>query len=220
MRLRGMKLLFGGVVLFSLQLASAVSLNAQSNDQAPNMKIGTRAICHYTGNASSPYELITVLPGAGAKHSGHGDVKPENGACPNVLPMSWSDGSSKNGRTAIRKSRASSASAGNSSIFQSGEKSEGINPTEEDKKVAICHQEGNGEYRLNTVSQSSVAAHFGHGDLYPEGGMCLIGDTGADGGVEPGATPEPITMLLFGVGLAGVGYVSRRRLAGRSAEGR
>jgi len=34
----------------------------------------------------------------------------------------------------------------------------------------------------------------------------------------PAATPEPLTILLFGAGLTGVGYVSRRYLRKRSGE--
>jgi len=87
---------------------------------------------------------------------------------------------------------------------------------DEEKKVAICHREGTGDYHLNTVSENAVAAHIAHGDTFANGGACPSGRGGEDDG-QPGGTPEPVTMLLFGAGLAGIGYATRRKL-GRKAE--
>ena len=40
------------------------------------------------------------------------------------------------------------------------------------------------------------------------------GCSSAIGGLEVGSTYEPITMLIFGAGLVGVGYAARRRFIG------
>ena len=45
-------------------------------------------------------------------------------------------------------------------------------------------------------------AHAMHGDQPAVNGQC--------GTAPPTGVPEPITMLLFGAGLAGVGYAKRR----------
>jgi hypothetical protein len=57
---------------------------------------------------------------------------------------------------------------------------------------------------LIDISDSGYNGHVMHGDLPANGGVC------PGGGGTPTATPEPITMLLFGAGLAGVGYAKRR----------
>jgi hypothetical protein len=212
-----------GVMMFALQLGSAMAANAQSksNDQAQTSKNVERAICHFTGDASSPYKLITIA--SGASHSGHGDVKPENGACPSVLPISWSGRSGKDktarrnnkgeaGGSATVASSTTSSSAGTRSLSTSTETSS----SDEGKKVAICHRESNGEYHLNTVSENALPAHLAHGDMHPDGEACESGEKG--GTAEPGATPEPISMLLFGAGVAGVGYIARRRRSHRRSE--
>jgi len=80
---------------------------------------------------------------------------------------------------------------------------------------AICHREGPPEaptgYHLIVVATQAVFdAHVNHGDVLPENGACPGGDTGGGGNPDPGAVPEPLTVLLFGAGLAGVGYAARR----------
>jgi len=80
--------------------------------------------------------------------------------------------------------------------------------------TTICHREGNGSYTtIHPNSQGEINGHMNHpplngiNDIFdPPGGVC------PDGGVTPTATPEPISMLLFGAGLAGVGYYARRRM--------
>lgn len=77
----------------------------------------------------------------------------------------------------------------------------------------ICHREGNGTYTtIHPSSEGEINGHRNHpplngiNDIFdPPGGVC------PEGGVTPTATPEPISMLLFGAGLAGVGYYARRR---------
>ena len=36
------------------------------------------------------------------------------------------------------------------------------------RSVTICHRKGNGTYKLKNVNQSSLPAHLGHGDVYPD----------------------------------------------------
>lgn len=80
--------------------------------------------------------------------------------------------------------------------------------------IPICHHEGNGSTHLIIVDNNSVAdAHIrNHGDwIVTDARPCPTdGDTGGGGDPDPGAVPEPITILLFGTGLAGVGYATRR----------
>lgn len=85
---------------------------------------------------------------------------------------------------------------------------------------AVCHLEGNGSFHLITVDNEAVFnAHLAHGDVLPENGACP-GTTGGGGDGEPGAVPEPLTILLFGTGLAGVGYATRRwRKNGKTDDG-
>ena len=78
-------------------------------------------------------------------------------------------------------------------------------------EFAVCHREGNGTFHLIVVDNEAVFnAHLNHGDALPEMGACPGGDTGGGGNPDPGAVPEPLTVLLFGAGLAGVGYATRR----------
>jgi len=130
--------------------------------------------------------------------------------------MSWSSGSRGNGVAASQNRGAAASALNSTSGGTQSEPDTAVVADEEEKKTAICHREGDGSYHLNTVSSNAVDAHLAHGDTYPEDGACLSGTAGG-GDVEPGATPEPITLLLFGAGLAGVGYLTRRRLSAGSA---
>jgi len=82
------------------------------------------------------------------------------------------------------------------------------------EKIVICHANSSGGFTRIEVSPMAQGGHFeengttaaGHEDdifLGVGGGECPTGDTTA--------VPEPITMLLFGAGLAGVGFVAKRR---------
>lgn len=74
--------------------------------------------------------------------------------------------------------------------------------------VSICHSTGSNTnpYEITTVSTNGNA-HLNHPeDLIP---APVAGCPGA--APQPSPTPEPVTMLLFGSGLVGVGYLTRRR---------
>jgi hypothetical protein len=77
-------------------------------------------------------------------------------------------------------------------------------------QVTICHATGsstNPYNEITTADPSVIGAHIpNHGGdfIVTSPGQCPTGGTG------PTAVPEPITMLLFGAGLAGVGYAKRR----------
>ena len=90
---------------------------------------------------------------------------------------------------------------------------------DDEKKVAICHRtNGDPPFVLDVVAESSVPAHLAHGDTL-DITQCEDG-TGGGGDPDPGAVPEPLTILLFGAGLTGVGYATRRlRKKGKIEDG-
>jgi hypothetical protein len=98
--------------------------------------------------------------------------------------------------------------------------------------VAICHatSAADGHYNYLELPPEPLSAHFDeHGtpkaghekDFFPVDGDCDKsndpGGSGDDPG-GPGGTPEPITILLFGAGVAGVGYASRKLRRNKKAE--
>ena len=82
----------------------------------------------------------------------------------------------------------------------------------------ICHFEQSQGYQLIVVPPNATSGHFdASGNPLHEGDY--ISDVASCGGATPTPTgtpddpdpvPEPITMLLFGAGVAGVGYTVRR----------
>src|SRR4051794_2200239 len=87
-------------------------------------------------------------------------------------------------------------------------------------KTAICHatSAADGHYTYNELPPTAVSTHFqnngspqaGHElDFYPVDGDCDKTNDPAGDPDPQAATPEPITILLFGAGVAGVGYASR-----------
>ena len=83
-----------------------------------------------------------------------------------------------------------------------------VSEAQDTRKITLCHATGSASnpFVLEEIAVRAASVHLEKGDVYPSGGTCPGGVEGA-----PTATPEPITMLLFGAGLAGVGYVARRR---------
>lgn len=91
--------------------------------------------------------------------------------------------------------------------------------------VNICHATGTGIYVLINISENGANAHFANNGT-PRAGheLDFISTTGScEGGSTPtptpapGAVPEPVTVLLFGIGVAGIGYLSRRYSKGRGS---
>ena len=74
---------------------------------------------------------------------------------------------------------------------------------------------------LSTHLDSNGSPLAGHEqDFFPTDGDCdRSNDPGGPGTPPPTAVPEPITMLLFGTGLAGLGYASRRFFGKNKDEG-
>ena len=209
------KWLFCGILSCIFCIGMAITVDAQPRGSA------AKEICHFTGEAAFPYERIAIRPREASAHLSHGDVRPQNGICPSVLPMNWRGGQGKRTTDYNRESRSASpsvpVSATSSTVTGQNKHNADATYSDEERKVSICHRESDGRYNLITVSLNAVEAHTAHGDLNPELGSCFDGGTGGGGvDAEPGATPEPITMMLFGVGLAGIGYANRRRLATRT----
>ena len=66
----------------------------------------------------------------------------------------------------------------------------------------LCHaNQGTSGFTIIFADNAAYKAHAMHGDQPAVNGQC---------GGAPTGVPEPITMLLFGAGLAGVGYAKRR----------
>ncbi|MEP6703197.1 MAG: PEP-CTERM sorting domain-containing protein [Acidobacteriota bacterium] len=67
----------------------------------------------------------------------------------------------------------------------------------------LCHvNQGIKGFSIVYPDNAGYDAHAKHGDQPAAGGQC--------GEEAPTAVPEPVTMLLFGAGLAGVGYAKGR----------
>ena len=97
-------------------------------------------------------------------------------------------------------------------------------------RTAICHATRSSANPFNYLSLPGepLSAHFdefgsplaGHEtDFFPADNDCdTSNDPGGGGDPGPGAVPEPVTILLFGAGVAGVGYASRRVRRNRMAK--
>jgi hypothetical protein len=102
------------------------------------------------------------------------------------------------------------------------------------QKTAICHATGSASnpFSFLELPPEPLDDHFdgngnpleGHendrlaSDSEIEAKECN-GSVGPPPTPDPGAVPEPITILLFGAGVAGVGYASRRIRRNRESKG-
>jgi hypothetical protein len=97
-------------------------------------------------------------------------------------------------------------------------------------RTAMCHatRSATNPFNFLTLPGEPLSAHFdefgsplaGHEtDFFPVDNDCDTSND-PDGGDPPGpgAVPEPVTILLFGAGVAGVGYASRRVRRNRMAK--
>ena len=97
------------------------------------------------------------------------------------------------------------------------------------EKELLCHRtsdinpDGSVHYQLLPLPPTAITAHLDEhgnleaGDFFPNDEDCdVTNDGGTTGTPDPGATPEPITVLLFGAGVAGAGYATRRLRKNRS----
>ncbi|PTA67709.1 hypothetical protein C8263_11395 [Deinococcus arcticus] len=114
-------------------------------------------ICHRTGSATNPYNLITVSRNALDAHQGHGDIIP---APPEGCPTT-ADGAQP---SPTPPSPTPPAPTPPNPAPPSPTPPEGGND-----KVSICHATGsaNNPYNLITVSANALEAHRGHGDIIP-----------------------------------------------------
>jgi hypothetical protein len=89
-------------------------------------------------------------------------------------------------------------------------------------ETTICHATGsasNPYVEITTANPAIINAHIGNPPGTGHPGDFVVSGPGQCPGAGPGPTavPEPITMLLFGAGLAGVGY-AKRRMGRKEAE--
>ncbi len=75
--------------------------------------------------------------------------------------------------------------------------------------ISVCHATGSKEnpYETMMVKDNGVAHRNHPADIIPEP---INGCPGPSGGGSPEPVPEPLTILLFGSGIAAVGHVARR----------
>ena len=161
-------------------------------------------VCHATGSAVNPFVLEELPEREVGLHRRHGDVLAVDGRCPGLNNAGDTDGA---GRT--RGGGSGDQGGGSGGGSGGGDPRDGPGGQgDNDTKVTLCHatSSAGNPFVLENINSNALGAHLAHGDVYPNSGLC---PGGIDGG--PVATPEPVTMLLFGVGLAGIGYVARRR---------
>ena len=92
------------------------------------------------------------------------------------------------------------------------------------ERIYICHLNQGSGYIIIEVPPQATSGHFdADGNPIHQGDhLTTVNDvascgvttsptpTPSPGGDDPDPTPEPVTMLLFGAGVAGVGYAVRK----------
>ena len=186
----------------------SVTSNAEPNGRGDEN--GKVAICHSTGQG-----YVTRIVGNKDKsHKNHaGDINPAPlSGCPETtaaIPDATGGSAGSGGGLGISSGATSgvgSAAGGTSSDI--GSSAQGFvrgngNPS----------AKGDGSTNAGNTTQTSGTGTNGaqtNGSTTGNGGTVTINDVPVGTGV-PVATPEPVTLLLFGAGLAGIGYVKRRR---------
>ena len=100
-------------------------------------------------------------------------------------------------------------------------------PASPGDRTALCHATGSGHFNFLNLPPEPLDNHMdgngspisGHeNDFFPVDGDCDRTNDPPGGDPGPGAVPEPITILLFGAGVAGVGYASRRIRRNRASK--
>ena len=78
--------------------------------------------------------------------------------------------------------------------------------------LTLCHATGSREnpYVTITVSDNGEAHRNHPADIIPAPAAGCPGPSGPGGDDPPSPVPEPVTMLLFGAGVAAAGYAARK----------
>ena len=97
-----------------------------------------------------------------------------------------------------------------------------------DDRIYICHFNQSEGYVLIIVPPNAMNGHFDaqgnplhEGDYISNEASCSAATPTptATPGDDPDPVPEPVTMLLFGAGVAGVGYAVRKVRGSKSKDG-
>lgn len=187
-------------------------LPAPGNPPFQSSGMAKMSICHATGSATNPFNLIAVALPSVQAHGKHGDIIPAPDAgCPTgtrggqppqgppgKITICHATSSATNPFVEITISTAGLAGHGGHAHDIVPAPAEGCptgavgrpGPTPPGK-ITICHATGSqtNPFVIITVSTSAIPAHTGHGDIIPApaSGICTAGNgvTPPPGGVTP-----------------------------------
>jgi hypothetical protein len=205
---------------FSAALLTCGALNANAASGGSDNDNGKVTICHATGQG---YVALTV--GNGYKtHKGH------------TADINAAPGGGCHEKTATVPNGADSLGSGTRSAARGGSSASdtsGVGPASRNT-IGGSSPGPNGVSRRSVTGGNSSPAGTSLDGTAPAGGIestgaqtngtilangCTAAAEGIPVGAEvPIATPEPVTMLLFGAGLAGIGFVQRRRYKASTAK--